>query len=65
MRTDGRTGMTKPVVAFRNFATTPKIEDVSIGGKFVTVRDPRVSNRYDVSSAVSAPFFRFYVLPLI
>jgi len=38
MRTEGRTDMTKPIVAFGNFATAPKVEDVSIGGELTTVR---------------------------
>jgi len=38
MRTDRWTDGTKPIVAFRNFATAPKMEDVSIGGKLATVR---------------------------
>ena len=34
---DGRTDMTKPIVAFPNFSTAPKMEDVSTGGKLATV----------------------------
>jgi hypothetical protein len=33
----GRTDMTEPIVAFRNFATAPKIEDLNIGGKLAAV----------------------------
>ena len=31
-RASGRTGMTKPIVAFRNFANTQKNEDLDVPG---------------------------------
>jgi len=33
--------MTKPIVAFGNFATAPKMEDISIRDELTTVRDLR------------------------